>query len=1028
MVRGNWQQRVEKADARKRESKEKKRKSEEKRLYKGYYQDLIQFLDQQQQQENDDNDAPVLHVWSEQIPNYKNEGDTAPEENTTELLFSSSPLESPASFPKKGKRKNANNGRPRSISIESNEEPGGSRRGTPGKSNNKKKIHPRSKESTSNSSGNTSGTTAHIRATTTPTTSTTANTVGMSSSEANYHEALTTTPYLCYAHFFQNKCGPEKGLSYCPYIHYYDEKNPVAATSENQDGTSSFSTSTLAQVVSAQDATDSGQAIQNKKNQHDDDNGDAIPMLYHSRIVRKTTTNTTTTANTTTVGDSTPPQHTNNDTPTSISMGTYLHNQLAQTCVHGSSVIYVSVNDVLVYDRYRQGLLLTELEYMQRVYGESSIPRRHRFSIGSEHDQQDNTLALLLNATILEHILTFLPDPALSVLSLVCRNWNSEIRHSLHLWKHLLQRNNWPFSLANQQDFKQAYQNQFISHYSIRRDIRALKTAIQVLHHRKRNVPEVEFTYQDFASRKNRPSPPNDCVGVTVWSSGQVLAGYSRECSLRLFESTTTAQHSAGSFEKRCKELVCLRIDPYQTTKKRQCELIAFEIDEQNIGCLCRVNAEGINSDAYILITISRDEFLLGVSSDSADYAHKVETDSVIIDIGESVLNYLICLESADHVVLDLMTYLEDGGEIGMVEVSTAHSLVPCGDGRFIVEVIISIPIDEIGVDVMPERFFRSIGRKFVMISTTAGAIVWIGDSHGGPRLVHPMKPLAFDFARDSVEGRSRKECYFAAVARDTQLFAGKIEASGELGPLKCVRQNLNPPSTEADWLLSADQHRKLAVCSDWIIVGDVFVRREDEEIMEGGEEILPIRHGGVKSHLSLYPGIDSNEEQQWEESLGIGFELLTMTVLRKDYLLVLGRRHRRVDDGPLYVENIETGAPDTGNELDEVLEFVAFHVGSRQKIHREAFVLKASAYGDSVVPRLSRSSGGTVGVGYGCYGIALTGLEVQSQRSEGGFFTYHDTNKNTSSNANNNNRKKKKGRHGKGKKDGFARGMSLRG
>ena len=45
MVRGNWQKRVETADARRKEAKQRKQRSEEKRIFKGQAQEMLALLD-----------------------------------------------------------------------------------------------------------------------------------------------------------------------------------------------------------------------------------------------------------------------------------------------------------------------------------------------------------------------------------------------------------------------------------------------------------------------------------------------------------------------------------------------------------------------------------------------------------------------------------------------------------------------------------------------------------------------------------------------------------------------------------------------------------------------------------------------------------------------------------------------------------------------------------------------------------------------------------------------------------------------
>jgi hypothetical protein len=90
MVRGNWQKRVEKAEARRQETKQRKQKSEDKRAFKGWVRNLLQELDAHQVEflryydshlnHNNNNKKKqtttspggagvlVVHIWTDTLP------------------------------------------------------------------------------------------------------------------------------------------------------------------------------------------------------------------------------------------------------------------------------------------------------------------------------------------------------------------------------------------------------------------------------------------------------------------------------------------------------------------------------------------------------------------------------------------------------------------------------------------------------------------------------------------------------------------------------------------------------------------------------------------------------------------------------------------------------------------------------------------------------------------------------------------------------------------------------------------------
>jgi hypothetical protein len=116
-----------------------------------------------------------------------------------------------------------------------------------------------------------------------------------------------------------------------------------------------------------------------------------------------------------------------------------------------------------------------------------------------------------------------------------------------------------------------------------------------------------------FSTKRFAPSSPNECVGVRIWSEKRALIAYRTDCTIRLFDvvpmrSTTDAI--------RCREAVCVRVAPFPNTKKWSSEVIAMDLDNEMIGCLCESRTNGPQVK-YFLTSISREFFYALVEAET---------------------------------------------------------------------------------------------------------------------------------------------------------------------------------------------------------------------------------------------------------------------------------------------------------------------------------------------------------------------------------------------------------------------------
>jgi hypothetical protein len=456
MVR-NWQSRVELAGARKVASKQKKQRSEDKRLSKAWFQELLAQMDRY-------DDAvrqrrSTLHVWTDLIPS-----SSVP---LLDLLVVEEHDSTNKASKRRDKGRGGEKGRPRS---DSNPEHG------------KKKAHPRSKEA------------------------------------PQEEEADSGSLLLCRSSFLTGKCENKGKKGGCRYLHNNPRfKTLGAALGDSLD-------QKLLSLIEASLIDSQDQLLAS--------NPGAMEMLYHTQISLPTT----------------------GDEP----LSKFVAERLAENETPVSSACYVALNGVLVFDRFRGGILLDEREFFGVVVDVNTAAMdRRTSSVGSElSGEYDTDDFLTLPSTILEHILLFLPDTAVAAAAQACKAWYHEIgQHSPNLWHQLLERRGWPIPQEKDDDDdgtinRQKCRSSFMEHYMVLRDVRALSAATLAVVSRQ-TVPEIEMAYQDYSRRKHAPQSSDDCVGIHQWSEKRVLVAYGEECSLRLFETT----RSADNGELRCKEL-----------------------------------------------------------------------------------------------------------------------------------------------------------------------------------------------------------------------------------------------------------------------------------------------------------------------------------------------------------------------------------------------------------------------------------------------------------------------------------------
>jgi hypothetical protein len=683
MVRGNWQHRVERAEQRKQQAKREHQRHEDHQLYKQQVWHLKQVLDQVASaagSSNSDGSAGpfslTLEIWT----------DTLPETEGALVLG----IDTGATSTSRSQR---------SYSMESYEVETPSRRNRSAsfsESPRTKKLHPNSNRA---------------KAT-------------VEKKRGTDHELV-----LCRPHFFQGKCNKA-----CRHVHYVPPfRTLYQVVGQYCTPLEQASAATMTTKSPHLDVMDmvyhfSLEFSQSENHSHDDDVGTAEQVNDTTRTVQPT-------------------------------LSEFLAESLASRQLVPASIVYVCLNRLLIYDRHRAGLL----------YNASSL----RVALQGGEKTTDNTGWLDPMTGLLAVMLEFLPASAAAMVPLVCVAWRDQVQqHAPNLWLHYLQRHKWPIPdlSVNAVERCRRYRAAFLAHYRALRPVRASARGLAALCLR-RPMATRQAAYQDFRTRPLAPAPHNGLAALRVWAPNRLLAAYSMDCTLRLFASIPKS--GGGDAQVWCKELISLRVDPYRHTKKRSCFIVSMDLDEESIGCLCHVVSSTVDAEAYVLVVVRREDYLLGVPAEAANTEKVEQPHMAVIDIGEAVINYFLSSDIVEDRLQPLIDFLQDGGNIGDVEILVSPSVVACGSSRFMLEVSISIPLSEEerlqAVDARGDNDdeeiedMRMLDRKLVLVSASADAIVWVGDSH---LPAQPLRPRHEDMslvgARRQLPGSSRFSCSIA--------------------------------------------------------------------------------------------------------------------------------------------------------------------------------------------------------------------------------------------------------------------------
>jgi len=143
---------------------------------------------------------------------------------------------------------------------------------------------------------------------------------------------------------------------------------------------------------------------------------------------------------------------------------------------------------------------------------------------------------------------------------------------------------------------------------------------------------------------------------------------------------------------------------------------------------------------AYLLVVLRREDFLVG-TGEGAIIALELLT---VIDVGKAVLADLVSGEDveADLFALRVMDFVNQRS-MGEVNVWTSPALSSLGHGRFLLHVLVTLPVDSDTDTDEASEDEEAVGGRLVVISSHAEAVIWTATETDGVGLVDEPVALA---------------------------------------------------------------------------------------------------------------------------------------------------------------------------------------------------------------------------------------------------------------------------------------------
>jgi len=309
---------------------------------------------------------------------------------------------------------------------------------------------------------------------------------------------------------------------------------------------------------------------------------------------------------------------------------------------------------------------------------------------------------------------------------MIDQTWYNEIgTNSPALWKCLIDRNNWPSLYLNSMvnklgdattssiELRTHYRDLFISHYTIVNRMTNLFAEIKKIDapqtHPIQRLNQKNCIKTSYSDRSESHS---SCVEVLHFSESSILIAY-QNCTMRLFDIVSTS----SGFGHFLKQSLIVRIAPFGISKKTSTSLRAVTMDNHTILCSYSVyNAKRVNdpSSKCWLASIHREDLLCVNTGSSQDEINEVIH---VYNIWQRVIDYLPRI--IDHAPDNFADFLISGGLFSSLYINMGNDLVSLGNGRFF---FIALILDKPDYD----EDSTTLATVSIIFSTAGASILWM--------------------------------------------------------------------------------------------------------------------------------------------------------------------------------------------------------------------------------------------------------------------------------------------------------------
>ncbi|KAL3942657.1 MAG: hypothetical protein SGBAC_003176, partial [Bacillariaceae sp.] len=668
-----------------------------------------------------------------------------------------------------------------------------------------------------------------------------------------------------------------------------------------------------------------------------------------------------------------------------------------------ASIVYLVVDGMLMFDRYRDGIVLADSDEHALFKDCNGIGfKRRTVSIGEYSETMQETkeeilvhhqnMVRYLPSQILEYVILFLPDESVSSMPLVCKSWNDEIgKSSPDLWLQLLSRRQWPrndlelsLKSSDERDF---YREIFRSHFSAARNLDAIVQGLEAIEAGSSSTAPSKSIAKDIAVLRGKDSHGLYKSGETilrVFSEACVLVVDKMDCVLSLYDVAETN----GSADRRCRRKLSVCVAPVGNSKKNKFSLASVDLDDEMIGCLF---STGGSENRKTMLGVVGCQSFQSAAGRGGGTSQLEEGALRSFDLQEKVMDCLVACDDEEVTGWIYSNLLgEEGLDFSPIECDIKENIAACGNSQFLFEAAIMVPImfDDDNDD--PDLISTALLRLF-LFDAKRGDVVWMGPSGIGGAATMPFwYPLKNSIARNSSPQLDSEHSPqpFSEIAFVSRLSAdiSSILVSEE-GDVVCMKVGKNTTSDSFSdengmWHRRPEHDRVVIATSSDIVLAECYGL-----IVQETTKLLTV--------FTFYPTIDGDHTQIRQLSVEGNCFKFPIEELRGEYIIAFSTAE------PLHSESCE-------KSVDALL----IDVRSRSMIHRiPVHIEDAHDFIESSSEFDLTCQHHTIAVATN-NGLVLVGQDVKTFANA------------ASSKRRRPEKKKKKGGYGKQKKDVFARGM----